>query len=130
MINIYEDVLPHWWYVVMQCDLLCHDPLDIESSGQRHTAGHDLLPPLHLVPCFLVEGGGAEIRRSSIFPPAVSTHHLWSAFKLALIWRLRHCRRPWLRAGSMETLVSKILHVSAKIHMFLLASCALILDIV
>ena len=47
----------------MQHDPLCCDPLDSESSGRKCEAGHDLVPPLHLVPCFLVEGGfrGQEV---------------------------------------------------------------------
>ena len=56
-INSYGDVLPLWWYVVMQRDPLYRDPLVSESSGRGRVAGHDFVPPLHMVPCLLVEGG-------------------------------------------------------------------------
>ena len=41
----------------MQHDPLCCDPLNIELRGRQLTAGRDLVPPLHLVPCFLVNCG-------------------------------------------------------------------------
>ena len=106
----------------MQREPLCRDPLDSELNGQIQTSGHDLLPPLHLVSCFLVKGD-SEVTRSSIFPLAVSTCRCCHPFKLAAIWRIRRQRRPWLCAGSwrMETLVPKSLHMSAKIHVFFLA---------
>ena len=76
--------------------------------------------------------GESEVRRSSILPPAVSTCGFQSAFKLAVIWRLRRQRRPWLCAGSwrMETLMSTSLHMSAKIHVLFLDYFALGLGII
>ena len=48
-INVYGDVLPRGWYVVMQRDPLFRDPHDSESSRQQRAAGHDLVTPLHMV---------------------------------------------------------------------------------
>ena len=70
----------------MQCDPIYRDPLDIESSGRRRMDGHDLVPPLHLVPCFLVEGGvrGQEVLNiSSVFIDPPLPVHLQTCCNLA-----------------------------------------------
>ena len=62
----------------MQCDPIYRDPLDIESSGRRRMDGHDLVPPLHLVPFFLVKCGfrGKEVLNiaSGCLHPPPSAH--------------------------------------------------------
>ena len=57
-ISKYGDVIPQGWYVVIHHDPVCHDPLSGKLGRRRQAVGHSLVPPLHLVPGLLVEGGG------------------------------------------------------------------------
>ena len=115
----------------MQRDPLFCDPLVSESSGRGRAAGHNLVPPLHMVPHFLVEGG-SEVISSSYFPLAVCTLRRQSAFKISAIWRLRCWRSPWLRVGywRINNFVLTSLHVSTNIHGFFFYPYALGLGIV
>ena len=116
----YGDVLPWGWYMVIQRNPLRRDPLDGKSSGRRRAIGRILVTTIHPVTGLLVEGEEYEVRRYKTSPLAVSAHHRWSASKIAAIWKLRHWRRIWLRAGYKLTdnIMSMSFHMYAKTHVF------------
>ena len=114
------------WRYNAKRNLLLHDPLQVYLIGWRPAVGCGLVPPLHMVTCFLMEGG-SKSRSASILPPDASACRCRSAFKLGFILWIRRRISPWSRTGyrRVDTFVSMRLHVSAKIHVFLLASRAL-----
>ena len=105
---------------LLRCDFLKGYP-----SGRRSTVYHSPIPPLQLVPSFLVErGSNPSIVSTSA--PASSALCLLSPFKLAPIAQTNLRIRDWSLAGyrRAETLSLTSLHVASGIHTFYLASCA------
>ena len=90
-------------------------------SGRRRAVDHSLVPPLHPVPGFPVEGGCTPSSRY-ISSPASSVRRLLYPLSIALITRPRHRIRDWSLAGTQraETLLSESLHVYSKIQEFFL----------
>ena len=58
---------------MIQSDALRRDPLDGYLIGRRRTVSHDLLSPLHPVPCFLVEGVLMPGSYLYLCPPCLSS---------------------------------------------------------
>ena len=52
----YGVIIFQGWYLAIQRDALVRDPLEGYLRGRQRAVDHNLVPPLHLVPCVLVEG--------------------------------------------------------------------------
>ena len=125
-----RDVLPRggtWRYITTRSSVIL---LMVSGAGGREKSYYDLYQPFILCQASL-EMGGCKARRASISTLDVSIWRQLYSFSLAVIWWLRCCRRPWLRAGSwrMETIMTTSLQMSSNIHTLFLDSLALVLDI-
>ena len=104
----------------MQHDALRRNPLEYYSIIWLLMFVCGFVPPLHMLPCFLVGGGGSKSRSASISPPASHVLRFRYVLNLVLILKLRRWMSDCSRAGywCAETLVSMRLHVAAKIQVF------------
>ena len=109
--------------MAIQVDSLRCDLLEVKPSGRRRAVERSLIPPLHPVPGFLVDGGSTP-SRLSISPPASSVLCIRSPFSIVLITRTRCRRRVWIHARSLrvDNLFSMSLHMHSKIQSFFLSS--------